>query len=171
MHNHLKLSSLNSYKALMEYFLYKSKRNLNRYYFMKKLVTIILLCLSGMLFVNAAYAQNNEKVEGVIFSYVDTKPEFVGGRDALIEFITTHMEFPKKANGKGKVYLEFIVKADGGIANIKVSKTSDKAFNKEAIRLVSLMPKWKPGVLNGNNVNSRYEFPIKFGYDCVLDTK
>ena len=142
---------------------------------MKKLVAIILLCLSGMLFVNEAYAQKNEKVQGEIFSYVDTVPEFIGGRDALIEFITTHMEFPKKATTKGikkgKVYLEFVVKADGEIVNIKVSKTSDKIFNNEAIRLLTIMPKWKPGVLNGNNVNSRYEFPIKFGYDCVLDTK
>lgn len=142
---------------------------------MRKQLAIIFLCFSGMFFVQVSNAQKNEKVTGEIFSYVDTPPEFVGGRDALIQFITTNMVFPPKATKagikKGKVYLEFIVKADGTIANIKVAKTSDGAFDKEAVRLVTIMPAWTPGVLNGKKVNSRYTFPIKFGYDCVLDSK
>jgi protein TonB len=121
------------------------------------------------------HAQKKEKIEGEIFSYVDTVPEFVGGRDALLQFLTTNMEFPPKATKsgvkKGKVYVEFIVKADGTIANITINKTTDDLFNKEAIRLITIMPAWKSGVLNGKHVNTRYILPIKFGYDCVLDTK
>lgn len=142
---------------------------------MRKQLTIIFLCVTGILFVQTIHGQKNEKITGEIFSYVDTVPEFVGGRDALIQFITTHMVFPPKATKagikKGKVYLEFIVKADGNLANIKVSKSSDGVFDKEAVRLVTIMPAWNPGVLNGNKVNSRFTFPIKFGYDCVLDSK
>jgi len=140
-----------------------------------KPVLVIVVTFLSLFFLQAATAQKNEKIEGEIFSYVDTVPEFVGGREALIKFLTSNMEFPQKATKagikKGKVYLEFIVKADGTIANIKVAKTSDKVFDKEAVRLVSIMPAWKPAVLNGKNVNNRYSFPIKFGYDCVLDSK
>lgn len=142
---------------------------------MKKNAIFIVLTFLALFFLQLAGAQKNEKIEGEIFSYVDTVPEFVGGRDALIQFLTSNMEFPEKATKagikKGKVYLEFIVKADGTIANIKVAKTSDKVFDKEAVRLVSIMPTWKPAVLNGKKVHNRYSFPIKFGYDCVLDTK
>jgi len=142
---------------------------------MKKQLAIIMLSLGWMFCVQSASAQKNEKIVGEIFSYVDTVPQFMGGREAMIQFLTTNMVFPPKATKegvkKGKVYLEFIVKADGSLANIKISKTSDEAFNKEAIRLFTIMPNWKAGVLNGKQVNSRLTFPIKFGYDSVLDTK
>jgi len=113
---------------------------------MKKKLTIVLFCLSSMMFfAPAADAQSKkEEIKEEIFSFVDTVPEFVGGREALIQFLTTNMEFPSKATKKGvkkgKVYVEFVVKKDGNIVNAKISKTSDEVFNKEAIRLVELMP-------------------------------
>ena len=129
-----------------------------------------------MFFAPAADAQSKkEEIKEEIFSFVDTVPEFVGGREALIQFLTTNMEFPSKATKKGvkkgKVYVEFVVKKDGNIVNAKISKTSDEVFNKEAIRLVELMPTWNPGHLNGKSVNTRTMLPIKFGYDSVLDAK
>ncbi len=141
----------------------------------RTVISLMFVFLSALFFLQGLSAQKKENVEGVIFSFVDTVPEFVGGRDALIAFLTNEMEFPEKASKqgikKGKVYLEFVVKENGELVNIAVSKSTDKIFNKEAVRLLSIMPAWKPGVLNGNKVNSRYEFPIKFGYDCVLDSK
>lgn len=140
---------------------------------MKKLLLILLTSFIGLFFAQGLYAQKKEKVEGVIFKFVDTNPAYVGGRDAMLEFLNTNMVMPKKAKKKGlkgKVYLEFIVKADGEIVNIKINKSSDKIFEKEAIRLFTMMPKWNPAILNGNNVNCRHIFPIKFGYDCVLES-
>jgi protein TonB len=144
---------------------------------MKKKLTIVLFCLSSMMvFAPAANAQTKkEEIKEEVFSFVDTVPQFKGGREALIQFLTTNMEFPAKATKKGvkkgKVYVEFVVKKDGNIVNTKIAKTSDELFNKEAIRLVELMPAWTPGHLNGKIVNTRITLPIKFGYDSVLDVK
>ncbi len=142
---------------------------------MRKKILFVIMCLVTISLVQPVHAQKKEKIEGVIFKFVDSDPEFVGGREAMITFLNDNMVFPKKATKrgtkKGKVYLEFIVKANGDLANIKVSKSSDKVFEKEAVRLFTIMPTWKPGILNGNNVNSRYVFPIKFGYDSVLENK
>lgn len=136
------------------------------------LLSLFALCLLSLL----ANAQSKkEKIHEEIFSYVDTQPEFVGGRDSLIHFLETNMIFPqaatKKNIKKGKVYIQFIVKKNGEIINCKIEKTTNSVFNKETIRLVEAMPAWKAGQLNGKDVNTRYTLPIKFGHTNVLDTK
>lgn len=144
---------------------------------MKKQLSVLFVCISVLFFfAQSAFAQlKKEKIKEEVFSYVDTVPDFVGGRDALVKYLTDNMEFPAKASKsgvkKGKVYVQFVVKNDGNIVNIEVEKTSDDVFNKEALRLVENMPVWKPGVLNSKQVNTRYTLPIKFGYSCPLDTK
>lgn len=144
---------------------------------MKKKLTVIMLCICGLMsFSSVVNAQTKkEDIKEEVFSFVDTEPQYPGGREALIQYLTTNMEFPtkaiKKGVKKGKVYVEFVVKKDGNIVNAKVSKTSDDLFNKEAIRLVEAMPTWTAGQLNGKKVNARYTLSIKFGYSSVLDTK
>lgn len=144
---------------------------------MKKQAAIIICSLASLfLFTQVVSAQSKkEKIKEEIFSSVDSVPQFVGGREALAQFITSNMEFPAKANKngikKGKVYVQFIVKKDGNIVNCEIEKTTDDVFNKEAIRLVELMPTWNAAILNGKQVNSRHTLAIKFGYTSVLDSK
>lgn len=116
-----------------------------------------------------------EKIKEEIFSFVDSVPQYKTGRDSLAAFLLSNMQFPEKATKKGikkgKVYVQFVVKTNGEIVNCTIEKSTESIFDKEAIRLVELMPAWKPAILNGKIVNSRYTLPIKFGYSSVLDSK
>jgi protein TonB len=94
-------------------------------------------------------------------------PQFPGGSDAMIEFIQEHLEYPmaeKKAGIQGTIMMQFIVEKDGSLSDIKAIKTVDKGENlvKEATRVINLMPKWKPGVQDGQNVRVYKNVPFYF---------
>ncbi len=142
---------------------------------MKKQILFTCIGIVSLLVSLETNAQSKEEVKETIFYYVDVKPEFVGGRDSLIAFLKRNMQFPEKASKKGikkgKVYVEFVVKTDGAITDIKAIKSDENVFEKEAVRLVEIMPAWKPGTLKEKAVNTRYTLPIKFGQSCPLETK
>lgn len=100
-----------------------------------------------------------------IFVVVENDPEFPGGKDSLEAFIKRNLVYPQKAkeNGiSGKVYLTFVVEKDGSITNIKVLRDIGGDCGAEAVRVVKLMPKWKPGVQRGKPVRVQYNLPIYF---------
>lgn len=109
----------------------------------------------------------SEKAPEVIYDIVDEPAEFPGGMGALKEYIKANLKYPEtaRANGiEGKCYLQFIVKADGYISNVKVKKgvTDCPECDQEAIRLVKNMPQWKPGKTKGENANSNFTLPVTF---------
>jgi len=83
-----------------------------------------------------------------------------------MKFIDKNIQYPKdlKAKGiEGKVYVKFVVKADSTIENIVITKSSEReAFDKEAIRVISTMPKWRPGSQMGTPVNVYFTLPVNF---------
>lgn len=100
-----------------------------------------------------------------IFVVVENDPEFPGGKDSLEAFIKRNLVYPQKAKEKGisgKVYLTFVVEKDGSITNIKVLRDIGGDCGAEAVRVVKLMPKWKPGVQRGKPVRVQYNLPIYF---------
>ena len=85
----------------------------------------------------------------------------------LYEFLGKNIQYPEmaKENGiQGKVFVDFVVMKDGTIRDVKVVKGVDEALDNEAIRIVQMMPKWKPGKQRGKAVNARFTLPIKFRY-------
>jgi len=105
-----------------------------------------------------AIADTNE-----VFTYVEEMPEFPG--DSLIKFIKSAINYKNLDPEKmGKVYISFIVEKDGSITNIESVKDIQGApeFTKEAIRVISLMPKWKPGKMNGRAVSVKMIEPVSF---------
>lgn len=99
------------------------------------------------------------------FKEPDVQPEYPGGYEAMIKFVGKNMTYPKAAVKKkiqGVVYVQFIVARDGSVTDVKTLKGIAKESDKEAERVVSLMPKWKPGQLNGENIAVRYVLPISF---------
>ncbi len=103
--------------------------------------------------------------ETQIFVVVENDPEFPGGKDSLEAFIKRNLVYPQKAKEKGisgKVYLTFVVEKDGSITNIKVLRDIGGDCGAEAVRVVKLMPKWKPGVQRGKPVRVQYNLPIYF---------
>ena len=96
---------------------------------------------------------------------VGVQPSFPGGDKAMYEWLSKNLQYPPIAqeNGiQGTVVVSFTVAADGSIKNIKVARGKDPALDKEAVRVVSKMPKWSPGKQNGQNVPVSYTLPVKF---------
>jgi TonB family protein len=105
------------------------------------------------------------KKDKIIYSYVPQPPEFLGGRDSLWKFIDTNLIYPVLAKEKGihgNVVVRFIISDDGTISGAKVMKSLGSGCDEEALRIVSLMPKWKPGRKDEKDVNVNYTLPIKF---------
>ena len=103
--------------------------------------------------------------EEVIFVAVETDPEFPGGMEALLKFLSDNIVYPQKAkdNGiEGKVFVSFVIEKDGSISNIKVLRDIGGGCGAEVVRVVKLMPKWKPGMQRGKAVRVQYNLPVQF---------
>lgn len=100
-----------------------------------------------------------------IFTEVEVQPEYPCGYQAMAKFIGKNMTYPRtavKQKIQGIVYVGFIVESNGSISDVKTLKGISKECDLEAERVVSLMPKWKPGQVNGENVAVRFVLPISF---------
>lgn len=96
---------------------------------------------------------------------IDLMPEFPGGEEALFEYLKTSIKYPHKANVKqieGRVIAEFIVDRNGGIKNPTIIWGISPELDKEALRVIMLMPNWTPGVQDGKKINVKYTLPISF---------
>lgn len=103
--------------------------------------------------------------EEKIYTKVTEMPEFPGGPMALRSFISSNIRYPKVAAQsklQGKVFVSFIVNAEGKVTDAKIAKGIHPLLDSEAIRIVNLMPGWKPGKENGKAVNVSYTVPINF---------
>ena len=108
--------------------------------------------------------QNTEEV----FMVVENMPEFPGGLNACLKFLADYVAYPKEAAEKkiqGRVIVQFVVMKDGSIANARVIRSVDPLLDAEALRVIGLMPKWKPGTQRGQAVNVKFTMPITFRLD------
>jgi periplasmic protein TonB len=100
-----------------------------------------------------------------IYEMVEVMPEFPGGMIAMNKFISENLVYPQEAleNGIfGKVYIQFTVKKDGSITDVKALRPTHPLLDEEAIRVVSSMPRWSPGTLKGKPVDVRHNLPLNF---------
>lgn len=101
--------------------------------------------------------------EPEIYTVAEEMPQFVGGDDSLKKYIATNLVWPTEAQEvEGTVYVGFIVETTGALTDISVKKGAHYLLDKEAIRLVKNMPKWKPGKQNGKAVRVSFVIPIRF---------
>ena len=99
------------------------------------------------------------------FLFVEEMPEFPGGEKALLNYLATNVKYPVVAqeNGiQGKVFVSFVIDENGSINNVSLLRGVDKSLDNEAIRVISSMPKWKPGKQRGKAVKVRFTVPIVF---------
>ena len=101
---------------------------------------------------------NDEKV----YEVVEQMPSFPGGQEALMTYINHNIKYPEEDCGQGRVTVSFIVEKDGSITNATIRRSVDPAFDREALRVVSSMPKWIPGKNNGRKVRVRFNVPVQF---------
>ena len=103
--------------------------------------------------------------EGHIFQVVEEAPEFPGGHKECIAFLSKNIKYPQisQENGvQGRVIVQFVVNADGSITDPTVVRGVDPYLDKEALRVIKLMPKWKPGKQRGKAVRVRFTQPVMF---------
>ncbi|HZL12278.1 MAG TPA: TonB family protein [Prolixibacteraceae bacterium] len=105
------------------------------------------------------------KPKSEVFFIVEEMPEFPGGIAALKEYVASTLQYPAIAleNGiQGIVFVNFVVSKYGSVTDAKFSSGVDPSLNKEALRIVNNMPKWKPGSQAGEPVSVSYNIPIDF---------
>ena len=104
--------------------------------------------------------------EAIPFQLVEQKPSFNGGdANEFSKWVMQNLSYPEiaKENGvQGRVMLSFKVNADGTVSNVKVLRGVDASLDKEAVRVVSSSPKWKPGKQRDRAVPVTYTFPVIF---------
>lgn len=103
--------------------------------------------------------------EETIFHVVEEMPSFPGGDAECMRFLSKNIKYPTIAqeNGiQGRVILQFVVNKDGSIVDVTVARSIDPYLDKEAVRVVKMMPKWKPGKQRGKPVRVKYTLPVMF---------
>ena len=96
---------------------------------------------------------------------VEVLPEYPGGTAAIFEFIQKNVKYPESAKEKGlegRVFIQFVVEKDGSLSSFQVLRGVSDDIDAEAIRVLKAMPKWKPGMNNGEPVRVQYTMPFKF---------
>ena len=98
-------------------------------------------------------------------NWVSVNASFPGGVEAFNEFMEKNIKYPdaaKEQGIQGRVFVSWVINTDGSVVDIKVTRSPDKTLSREALRLVSIMPKWIPAKLNEKPVRTRFNFPIMF---------
>ena len=109
--------------------------------------------------------EEEEESAQQIFTVVEKYPEFPGGTPELMKFLSKNIKYPVIAqeNGiQGRVVCSFVVNRDGSIVDIQVMRGVDPSLDKEAVRVIGTMPKWKPGEQRGKPVRVRFILPVQF---------
>jgi protein TonB len=106
-----------------------------------------------------------EEAPQEVFVVVEEMPSFPGGEPALMAFINSNIQYPeiaKENNIQGRVILKFCVTYKGGVDQVQIIKGVDPALDNEAIRVIKMLPAWKPGKQGGKPVNVWYNVPVIF---------
>ena len=139
-----------------------SKEKSNPWACMKYLyiLPIVAICM-------IACTQNVQSTATEYFSYetVEEKPEYPGGMDELSKFLSKNLRYPvicQENNIQGKVIVQFIVNKEGSIEEVSIATGVDANLDAEALRVVKMMPKWKPGKQGGKEVHVKCTIPVGF---------
>ena len=103
--------------------------------------------------------------ENGVYQIVEEMPQYPGGEAAMMEYVAKSVTYPKEAQEKGisgRVFVSFIVEKDGNISNVELKRGIGGGCDEEAVRVISAMPKWKPGKMKGEPVRVSYMMPINF---------
>ncbi|HEV7379570.1 MAG TPA: energy transducer TonB [Dyadobacter sp.] len=124
--------------------------------------SVLLLCKTQI----PSFSQTTTKrSEERVFTVVEKQPEFPGGENARKEFIAENLLTPKSTPEhkiNGRVFISFIVNTDGSRQDVTILKSLSPEFDKEALRIINLMPTWTPGSQSGKLVRVKHLLPIEF---------
>jgi len=113
---------------------------------------------------NTEETKTTENLQGdnkAVFTIVEELPSFPGGESERAKFFSNNLRVPAESI-EGTVYVSFIVKEDGSIADAKILRGLGKNYDEEVLRVINLMPKWLPGTQNGEAAAVKFNMPVKF---------
>lgn len=150
-----------------------NQKRSNRWMMLKALLVIPVATLAVSVFANGKNVSETAKephpqttTQTKIHDAVEEMPEFNGGQLAMMEFLMNNMKYPQaavKAKQQGKAVVGFVIRKDGTVSDVHITKSAGYAvLDEEAIRVVKAMPAWKPGKQKGEPVNVKYSVPITF---------
>ena len=125
---------------------------------MKKIFAFIAVCFMSFQFATAQNVFNEEFIQ-------EQMPQFVGGEEALSEWIEDNISYPLMADVysiEGRVIASFDINEDGSISNIQVDEYADPILADEVVNRLQYMPNWIPAMQNGRNVKVNYSLAIVF---------
>lgn len=130
---------------------------------MKFIHTILL----SITLTNICFSQQ-QKIDSIIINggcvLSEEMPLFIGGNDSLKKFISGNFNLSVDNRcWEGRIFLKFAVEKDGTLTNIKVIRGLSDYLDKEAVRVLSIMPKWKPATRNGKPIKMFINLPMKIG--------
>jgi TonB family protein len=129
---------------------------------MKKTLTLLIVFIAVCTY--RAKAQNTGRADSV-YSMADVIPEFPGGERQFSSFLVKNMRYPAsclKRGIKATVFVKMIIEKDGAVKYAYCVRSVDADIDNEAIRVLKLSPKWKPGTVGGKPVRVYYTVPISF---------
>ena len=100
-----------------------------------------------------------------VFIMVEQQPQYPGGMEALRQFLSNNLSYPRQATSagvSGRVFVSFVVNTDGSLTDVQVLKGIGFGCDEEAMRVVQKMPRWRPGKQSGRAVRVKYNLPISF---------
>ena len=133
---------------------------------MRRIFIFITAMLAGSMMAQTPVQSDSIENEIVELTVVEQMPEFPGGQNALIQYLSQNIRYPliaKENKIQGRTLVSFIVEKDGKISNVQVLRSSgDMMLDREAMRVIRTMPRWRPGYMKGQPVRVQYQVPITF---------
>ena len=161
-----------------------NQKRSNKWMMLKALFVIPVATLAMSVFANGTDVSNmakettptaaalsttnmqTQKSDTKVFTVVEEMPKFKGGESAMMEFLMMNMKYPQtavKAKQQGRAIVGFVVRKDGTVSDVHITKSAGHAvLDEEAMRVVKAMPAWEPGKQKGKPVNVKYNVPITF---------
>ena len=130
-------------------------------------LTVLMAAMATTLHAQIADEHEDEYqlINNTIMIDVEKQPEFRGGMEGLMNYLSTNIVYPEKAKEEhitGTVYVRFVVEKDGSVSNVKVLRGIGGGCDEEAVRVVSKMPRWEPRMHKGKPVRVQYTLPLNF---------
>ncbi len=126
---------------------------------------IVVLVMAFVTICASSVSAQTNSDENSVYTKVDKMPEYPGGQVALVKFLSKNIKYPakyKKDKVNGSVFVSFIIDKTGKVIQAKIVKSLNEECDKEALRVIAMMPNWIPGEKEGNKVNVQFGLPVNF---------
>lgn len=137
---------------------------------MKRFLKKFFTCLFCLFVATNLFSQTTD--DDIVYDVAEQQPEFPGGMTEMMRYLQNNLMYPSSCYQQGiqgRVIVKFVIDTDGSVVNAEVFKSINPYLDKEALRVVNAMPKWKPGKQKGQTVKVRFTLPITFRLNEVVN--